>query len=422
MNKEDYKKLVDYMNVEITKAYIEHYISFPQSDVKMNNIRKNDSIRYKTVVVSILDENSLEKSVLFDRLKETLDNNNFKNICQNITKKYDSINKAYYSKAKSDDDLINKLFDFKLKRDNKKEKINIHPATKDIWEKWKEKIVNHINFSETAPTETALTETAPTETASTEALSDSRMSGIGKNMRNNGEKQQDNTGSSRCIIIIVLLSCAILFVFFLKKKTNQSFFRKVSSKERTPENSDNNKLPSEINDLEERIKYLEERIKYLEERIKYPEERIKYLEERIKDLETKLSSKMSDSLNDITRLIGEINEKEERKSLNVSRRLYMSAPNKDGSFWDRNSREELDETASCYKFVETSPGMAEFFTVETATFFQQALRDPDIIDPVCETLNALTNDKKRIITETPGKAQKNGEKWNVIQKARIRYE
>jgi uncharacterized coiled-coil protein SlyX len=118
-----------------------------------------------------------------------------------------------------------------------------------------------------------------------------------------------------------------------------------------------------------------------------------------------------------------VNHEVIRPSKSNSKEFYMSTPNKDGSFWDRNSRQELDPTASCYKFTETAPGTAEFVTVDSSTFFQLAFKNPDyIIDPVCDSRDALTSDRKRIITVTPGKAQKNGDKWNVTTKAKIRYE
>lgn len=44
------------------------------------------------------------------------------------------------------------------------------------------------------------------------------------------------------------------------------------------------------------------------------------------------------------------------------------------------------------------------------------------INPVCEPLNPYNARAKCIITETSGKLELTGDRWKVIQKAKIRYE
>jgi hypothetical protein len=384
MDKKDYEKLVDYMNVKITGAYIENFISQP----KDKNGRE-DSAAYKDRIVPVLKKNSLENPVQFDTLQMTLNRNRWSRVCKNVAKQYDSVNKAYYSEASSNDDLIDKLFNFELT----KEQIKEHPATKNSWIKWKAEIKEHIN--------------KPKNTASTGISSDNKKTGTGSKQRNN--TVFSGTGSGYIIIIAIIIIITVLLLY-LHRKQGKSFEDKIN---RLKENSYNYEL----------------------------------LLSKINNIETTLNKLLSDfgkQYNDITDLISKINtpvakiseaeDWEQNSSApdtpangreirqTVSKVFYLSTPARDGSFWDRNSREELDPTASYYRFVETEVGRAEFFTVETPEFFQQALRRPDaIIEPVCEAQNAWTNGK-RIITETPGKAQKDGEKWKVTQKAKIRYE
>jgi hypothetical protein len=386
MSQEEFDKLVDYMNANITKAYIEWIIKEPSQ-----KIDPKDSSAYYDKVIIVLANNSLDTPVPFDTLKNALTNNNWTNTCNNITSKYNLI-KNEYSKLLENDSLIKKMFEFKIKN----EILSEHSATTSSHKDWRDEITkkylsqgNQNGGNEVEPPK----------------VSDSGVIDNGLS----GNPSGDPSGNKIIYIALALLLCVAIY-FYLRKRQHRHSYTTESN------GGDSETLQSKIRELEKTLIKMTSDYSNVINRCNELEKKYDDLIAAIKKLEEQKQNNRPAFVSNPQPVNNVIKQ-------SVSRAFYMSIPNADGSFWDRNSRQELDPTASCYKFVETTPGVAEFFTVDDPAFFQQALKNPfDIIEPVCEPQNAWTNERKRIITESPGKAQKNGDKWSVTVKAKIRYE
>src|SRR6218665_2175630 len=105
--------------------------------------------------------------------------------------------------------------------------------------------------------------------------------------------------------------------------------------------------------------------------------------------------------------------------------FFLSNPNSDGSFNVSLVSPVYMEGASIYKFTKVGNNIAEFQIDDRESSVRLALSYPDkSIDPVCEALNAVNPNAKRITTIEPGKAELVNDKWvvNKNHKSKIRYE
>lgn len=104
--------------------------------------------------------------------------------------------------------------------------------------------------------------------------------------------------------------------------------------------------------------------------------------------------------------------------------FYMPRPNSDGSFNIQQQSFSFSPVSTYYKFTaapEASSAGFEFCSEKMGLTY--SLNAPHTyIDPVCDALNALNQNAARITTVEQGIAQKKGDKWVVIKKAKIRYE
>ena len=105
--------------------------------------------------------------------------------------------------------------------------------------------------------------------------------------------------------------------------------------------------------------------------------------------------------------------------------FFLSMPNSDGSFNNSGRKKEFNPTASMYHFtiVDKKKDIAEFRFMNHEVTLSDALNRPETyILPVCDNINALKPDAKKIITVEPGKAIFENEKWRLKDKAKIRFE
>jgi hypothetical protein len=388
MSKGKFDTLVDYMNGNITKAYIEWTINTERWSSK-----EPDSTAYHDNISQILKDNSLDKPVSFETLKNKLnEGKHWSETFNKVTAKYNSIKNEYAkAKAAANDGLIDILFNFEISNNT----LNKHSATKDECEKWKSTIRDRFSPK-------------PPEESGTPTKIEERLKKIEERLIKLENKANSPTGTGKliaknipfiAIAVVLLLLCVVLYVYFRKKKPCYS---------ETPESNgyDTESLLPKIRELEKELNKMTG--DYSSMAVKYGE-----LEKQYSSLTAKINQTGVSNPSTNPPVIKQ----------SSSKTFYMSAPNSDGSFWVRNSKQELDPTASCYKFDETAPGVANFSTVDAPAFFSLALQNPSfIIEPVCEPLNPRTSERKRIITKSPGKAQKDGDKWIVTEKAKIRYE
>ncbi|MDR1898091.1 MAG: hypothetical protein LBR10_15020 [Prevotellaceae bacterium] len=410
IEQKEFEKLVDYVNVEITKAYIE-------ATIKLTSTNKKDSIAFIKKIQSQLAKNEIDHPIKGSALIKLLNNNSWSVTCTNLTEKYDSI-KSKYKSDKSNQDLIDLLFDFSFTIKETTYKITEHLATKELCKNLKDEITEKYSAT-TRGQSTEINAEVTYDNITNESLKQ-----LEKNINilsarvEKIESKSLNPKADKLVYIlfivdilfIVIVLILIAYILRIKHKLSKS---PVQS------NGNSTTSPKDTNEIEKRIKALEYFI--------YDQFAKEYntLVSSHNDLVTKmenLTSKSTETRRDSVTEQSRSNQNTTKQP--ESKVFYMSTPNFDGSFWDRNSRQELDPTAACYKFVEENSGVAKFYTVEHDQFYQRALQNPyNILDPVCEATNAMANNRK-IKTIEPGTARKSGDKWivNPTAKAKIKYE
>ena len=144
----------------------------------------------------------------------------------------------------------------------------------------------------------------------------------------------------------------------------------------------------------------------------------KYIEDIENEIKNDERVKASEALME-SQYIKHTSEEKPKKKEDFNDIFYLSSPNKDGSF-NAESIQLNYGSGSVYKFSRISIEKANFEIEPRAV--KLALRYPNInLDPVCEPLNAYNPNAESILTETPGVARLNGDKWILEKKAKIRY-
>lgn len=111
--------------------------------------------------------------------------------------------------------------------------------------------------------------------------------------------------------------------------------------------------------------------------------------------------------------------------LPVRRTFYMRTPHPDGFFNNQSKSDHFRPFESVYEF-EMDPNdsaAANFHLVSDQDTQTQAIQTFNrYIEPVCESEEPFNPKATRIVTIAPGKAVLKGDRWEVAQKAMIRYE
>lgn len=103
---------------------------------------------------------------------------------------------------------------------------------------------------------------------------------------------------------------------------------------------------------------------------------------------------------------------------------YFSTPQPDGTFNDNNKSEIFMPTSSMYKFTLLSNNKANFEFINDESTLRDAINYPDsYLLPVCRAENTRNIKATKITTiGRGGIAELSNGKWNVTEKAAIRYE
>lgn len=112
--------------------------------------------------------------------------------------------------------------------------------------------------------------------------------------------------------------------------------------------------------------------------------------------------------------------------LEFKEEFYVYPPSEDGHFDDEKTTHfEATETPyklSLYEEKDESGNDGEFEFVNDENSYQSfTVQYNEIIEPVCKELNKENSSTERIITVEKGKIRKDGDKWVVTKKAKIRY-
>jgi len=104
--------------------------------------------------------------------------------------------------------------------------------------------------------------------------------------------------------------------------------------------------------------------------------------------------------------------------------FFMAMPNKDGSFNDSSKSTTFKPGASIYKFIQTSPTIAEFYINNTnSDAIKLALTYPDkTVESATDPVNEYNSKAVDIIPITRGKAELSNGKWVITERPKIKYD
>ena len=104
--------------------------------------------------------------------------------------------------------------------------------------------------------------------------------------------------------------------------------------------------------------------------------------------------------------------------------LFFPAPNLDGTFQVSWGEKVFKNGLSVYRFKIIDKKTAHFWVAENEDVYGRAITSyNNILLPVCEEKNLLGLNHTKIVNEKVGGIAKlNNDIWEVVQKAKIRYE
>ena len=191
------------------------------------------------------------------------------------------------------------------------------------------------------------------------------------------------------------------------------------------------KLRTKIREHEIELSNNSSTITNLVQKIKEVQKNYGFLPKLLSDFE-KLQISVYENRNELNELISEkksdsVDSNSNQSIVGNNKRIleffYLSTPNSEGSFNKSSISSVFKPGASIFKFSRLSETFSEFAIDDNAAAIKMAVMYPNnIVDPVCETINAFNPDSKKIITITPGEAELMGDKWTVTKKAIISYE
>jgi len=106
-----------------------------------------------------------------------------------------------------------------------------------------------------------------------------------------------------------------------------------------------------------------------------------------------------------------------------SKYFYSIEPKSGGNFFlvDKTTI-EFEETESVFVFIKQGDHSAQFRVIADIPTMKRAISyKAELLDTACDSLNGSQNTQK-IITEKPGIVKKEGDKWVIIIKAKIKFE
>ncbi len=102
-------------------------------------------------------------------------------------------------------------------------------------------------------------------------------------------------------------------------------------------------------------------------------------------------------------------------------KFYSVEPRDGASFNGSNFSNEFVPTESVYLIELQNDNIAHFRIIDDNDTMGRAIKyKKELLDVACESLSSSV-DTKKIITERPGNAQKDGTKWIIRQKAQIKF-
>lgn len=380
-SKEEYDNAVDYCACKIAYAYTEDFAS---KNPSLNEKKSFDEVISKQL--NECDKNNVSSSVLEKLLKE----NNFKGFSKTLIPDVKKAKNSYSDNFNKEEAINNILISFKLsfdKIDIKSELSNglnnkLQSFTTNENAVGKEKTITNVNSNYTE-----------------------EINRLEQLIKSKKEEKSDSFIPNWLLLGLLLLSSIILFIYNYvnNKKLNERIDRrlskseydqtKISSNQSSNRNANNSRFERDINQ------------KILD---------LKFAVERLQNTKT-ISTSPSVQKTSYTKNIPQSIQKE------IQRFVYAKTPISDKVFNASDVTENKD--GKFYKFLIKDNNLAEFEFFNTENSAIRAVNAPDsFLYPACEETELLNQNAKRIITNKPGIAIKQDDKWIVKEKAQITYE
>ena len=380
-SKEEFEKAVDYCACKIAYAYTEDFAS---KNPSLDEKKSFDEVISKQL--NECDKNNVSSSVLEKLLKE----NNFSGFSKTLIPDVKKAKNSYSDNFNKEEAINNILISFKLsfdKIDIKSELSNglnnkLQSFTSNENAVGKEKTITNVNSNYTE-----------------------EINRLEQLIKSKKEEKSDSFIPNWLLLGLLLLSSIILFIYNYvnNKKLNERIDRrlskseydqtKISSNQSSNRNANNSRFERDINQ------------KILDLNIAV---------ERLQNTKT-ISTSPSVQKTIYTKNIPQSIQKE------IQRFVYAKTPISDKVFNASDVTENKD--GKFYKFLITDNNLAEFEFFNTENSAIRAVNAPDsFLYPACEETEPLNQNAKRIITNKPGIAIKQDDKWIVKEKAQITYE
>ncbi|TXD81028.1 hypothetical protein ESY86_19430 [Subsaximicrobium wynnwilliamsii] len=383
-SKEEYEKAVDYCACKIAYAYTEDFAS---KNPRLDEKKSFDEVI--SIQLNDCDKKNVSSSELEKLLKENKFNGFSKTLIPDVKKAKNS-----YSDNFNKEEAINSILNsFELSFDKIEIKSELSNGLNNKLQSFEkqEDIVEEIK-SETTTNPNLLNEINHSDRVINEG---------------SVETSENSFFPNWLLFAIILLASILLFLNnHLKiKKLKESAKRhrdeiEVLKNEKSIFNQSNNK--SQNNSRFERDIY----------------QKIEDVNDAIRKLQSKNTSK---NLHPITSQKNQVKNIPQTNQKEIQKFVYAKTPISDKVFNALDVTENKD--GKFYKFLIKDNNVAEFQFFNTENSAIRAVNAPDsFLYPACEETEPLNQNAKKIITNKPGVAIKQGEKWIVKEKAQITYE
>lgn len=195
-------------------------------------------------------------------------------------------------------------------------------------------------------------------------------------------------------------------------------------------------LNGRISNINPKLKYVEDKLKALlfahksnpqnmnlrvEEQLKKMKEKVDRLESVVNTIESKILEDRSHEV--IWKVDNEVKPASQEK-VPENEVFFMATPIEEKTFDVSSKSDVFAPTRTLYKFTTDKTNIkASFEFLSDEIGIRDAVNYPQrYITPVCEPQNPLNQNAKKIETIENGFAEKQGDRWIVTKKAKIRYE
>lgn len=390
-DKEEYDKAVDYCACKIAYAYTNQYISNgkPEKYDKKDFNREKKS--FEKVIKAEIEICAIENPITFENLSNLLKDNNFKVFEKGLSNVIIKT-KENYSEGLNKKQAINSILAGLYKNEDFKGIIAKYSDVKDLKIEFKEELSSYLVSFKDKPVQ------------NTSKIEENTSSQSIEEIPNNAKKEKGSFMLNWLSLLLILFSSVGLFLY--------NYFN-------------NKKLKDSIKRHRNEIEYLKSSLNQSNNHSQSNSQFERNINQKITDLNFAIEKLQKDNSNsqihkqtqiEQTKHTHQSNQKETEKF------VYAKTPIAEKIFNAFDISEEKD--GKFYKFTITNnKNQAEFEFFNTENSAKRAVNSPDnFLYFVCEEIEPLNQNAKKIITNKKGIAIKQDDKWIVTEKAQITYE